>query len=206
MMCEDLPELERRPPARRERQMTTERAGLEACVPNQWRDRSDTPLMVELPAGEFVMGENPGDKYANDTERPAHEVQFSKSFALGKFPVTVGEFRRFHNEHAPEDNDDLPVVRVSWHDATAFCEWLTALTGRGYRLPSEAEWEYACRAGARSPFGTGGEITTKQANFLYDETGHRIGPGRRTSVGSYPPNQFGLHDLHGNVGEWVRDT
>jgi formylglycine-generating enzyme required for sulfatase activity len=162
--------------------------------------------MVELPAGEFVMGENAGDKYANDTERPAHRVRFKECFALGKFPVTVGEFRRFHQEHAPEDGDDLPVVQVSWHDATAFCEWLTALTGREYRLASEAEWEYACRAGTRTPFATGEEITTTQANFLYDEAGIRVGPGYRTSVGGYPPNQFGLHDLSGNVGEWVGDS
>jgi formylglycine-generating enzyme required for sulfatase activity len=173
---------------------------------HEWRDAEDLPLMVELPAGEFVMGENPGDKYANDTERPAHQVRFPGGFALGRFPVTVGEFRKFHHEHAPEEADDLPVVRVNWHDATAYCGWLTAFTGREYRLASEAEWEYACRAGTRNPFAVGDEITTRQANFLYDETGTRIGPGRRTPVGSYPPNQFGLHDLHGNVGEWVGDS
>jgi formylglycine-generating enzyme required for sulfatase activity len=79
------------------------------------------------------------------------------------------------------------------------------MTGREYRLASEAEWEYACRAGTRSAFATGEEMTATQANFLYDETGIRIGRGRRTPVGSYPPNQFGLHDLHGNVSEWVGD-
>jgi len=171
-----------------------------------WRDADDLPLMIELPAGEFVMGENAGDKYANDTERPAHRVRFKERFALGKFPVTVGEFRKFSCQHAPEDADNLPAARVNWQDATAFCEWLAALTGRAYRLPSEAEWEYACRAGTRSPFTTGEEIMTMQANFLYDESGIRVGPGRRTPVGSYPPNRFGLHDLHGNVGEWVGDS
>jgi formylglycine-generating enzyme required for sulfatase activity len=171
-----------------------------------WRDGLDSPMMVELPAGEFVMGETAGDKFANDTERPAHPVSFPGNIGLGKFPVTVGEFRKFRIDHAPEDADDLPVVRVNWHDAVAFCEWLTTLTGRAYRLPSEAEWEYACRAGTRSPFATGNEITTRQANFLYDETGLCVGTGRRTPVGSFPPNRFGFHDLHGNVGEWVTDN
>ena len=179
---------------------------LAPAAAREWRDGDDLPWMIELPAGEFVMGENSGDKYANDTERPAHRVQFAEKFALGKFPVTAGEFRKFRPRPAPEEADDLPVVRVNWHDAIAFCEWLTALAGREYRLASEAEWEYACRAAGLGPFTTGKEITATQANFLYDETGHRIGPGRRTPVGSYPPNRFGFHDLHGNVGEWVMDT
>jgi formylglycine-generating enzyme required for sulfatase activity len=179
---------------------------LTSAPTHAWRDADGLPWLIELPAGEFVMGENPGDKYANDTERPAHRVQFAEKFALGKFPVTVGEFRKFRHQHAPEEADNLPVVRLNWHDAVAFCEWLTALTGREYRLASEAEWEYACRAGTRSPFATGEEMTPTQANFLYDETGIRIGRGRRTPVGSYPPNQFGLYDLHGNVGEWVGDS
>ncbi len=165
-----------------------------------------TPLMAELSAGEFVMGENDGDKFANDTERPAHHVKFSNNFALGKFPVTVGEFRQFRPGHAPDEADDLPVVRVNCHEAAAYCEWLSAQTGRTCRLPSEAEWEFACRAGSRTPFTVGDEIATSEANYLYDETGMRIGIGRRSRAGSYPPNKFGLHDLHGNVCEWVQDT
>jgi formylglycine-generating enzyme required for sulfatase activity len=206
MMCKSFQRISssRRPEAHSD--VKRRQGPLTPAVAHEWRDAGGLPLMVKLPAGEFVMGENPGDKFANDTERPAHRVQFAERFALGKFPVTAGEFRKFRDGHAPEDADDLPVVRVNWHDATAFCEWLTALTGREYRLPSEAEWEYACRAGTRSPFTTGKEITTTQANFLYDETGIRIGRGHRTPVESYPPNRFGLHDLHGNVGEWVGDS
>jgi formylglycine-generating enzyme required for sulfatase activity len=171
-----------------------------------WRDAGETPLMVELPAGEFIMGENAGDKFANDTERPAHRVHIPPGLALGCFPVTTGEFRNFRPAHAPDDVDDLPAVHVNWHDAQAYCNWLRDRTGRAYRLPTEAEWEFACRAGSRMPFSCGDEITPADANFLLDEYGARIGVGRRTAVGCYPPNQFGLCDLHGNVCEWVEDT
>ncbi|HEX3890173.1 MAG TPA: formylglycine-generating enzyme family protein [Verrucomicrobiae bacterium] len=171
-----------------------------------WRDAVGLPGMVNLPAGEFVMGENVGDKFANDTERPTHRVNFANDFALGSFPVTVGEFGQFRSAHAPEEADDLPVVRVSWHDASAYCEWLSAQTGRSYRLPNEAEWEFACRAGSRAPFACGDVISPLLANYFYDEHGLRIGMGRRTPVGNYAPNIFGLFDLHGNVCEWLADA
>jgi formylglycine-generating enzyme required for sulfatase activity len=181
-------------------------ADQENGAPRTWHDAEGMPLMVEVPAGEFMMGENHGDKFSNDTERPSHRVTICANFALGKFPVTVGEFRRFYDDYAEEDNDALPVVRVNWRDATDFCQWLTERTGRKYRLPSEAEWEYACRAGAQTPFACGNEISTRDANFLHDENGARIGIGRRSAVGSYAPNGFGLHDMHGNVCEWIADT
>jgi formylglycine-generating enzyme required for sulfatase activity len=133
-------------------------------------------------------------------------VKISASFALGKFPVTTGEFRKFRGSHAPEEEDNLPVVCVSWRDADGYCEWLSEQSGREYRLPSEAEWEFACRAGSHTPFSGGDEISTDAANFLYDENGTPVGLGHRTPVGSYPPNDFGLHDMHGNVCEWVADT
>jgi formylglycine-generating enzyme required for sulfatase activity len=162
--------------------------------------------MVELPAGEFLMGENDGDKFANDTERPAHRVRIANGFALGCFPVTVGEFRRFRPGFAPGEADALPVVRVNWHAARAYCDWLTKRTGRVYRLPAEAEWEYACRAGSRTPFACGHELTPAVANYFYDEYGMRVGVGQRTPAGSYAANAFGLYDLHGNVNEWMADT
>ena len=101
---------------------------------------------------------------------------------------------------------DWPVVNVSWADAQAFCAWLSRETGDAFRLPTEAEWEYACRAGARAAFAVGDELTTADANFLYAEDGRQIGLGRRTPVGRYAPNAFGVHDLHGNVCEWVEDA
>jgi formylglycine-generating enzyme required for sulfatase activity len=179
---------------------------LTSAATGEWRDGNGFPSMIELPAGEFIMGENEGDKFANDTERPAHRVEISSPFALGKFPVTIGEFQKFRSEHLSEDASELPVVRVSWDDAVAYCDWLSEASGRAYRLPSEAEWEYACRAGSRAPFAGGDEISSDDANFLYDENGTRVGVGRRTTVGAFPPNFFGLHDMHGNVCEWVADS
>jgi formylglycine-generating enzyme required for sulfatase activity len=171
-----------------------------------WRDEEFTPWMIDLPAEEFVMGENAADKFANDTERPAHRVRFQDAFALGKFPVTVEEFHCFRPKHLPNDDGDLPVANVSWKDAVAYCEWLTKKTMRDYRLPSESEWEFACRANSRMPFSFGEIISIKSANFLFDENGLRVGIGHRTSVEAYLPNRFGFHDFHGNVCEWVADT
>ena len=164
------------------------------------------PKLVKLPVGAFVMGETSDDKFATDTERPAHRVIFNHAFALGKFPVAVGEYRAFAPDHAPGDDPQWPVVNVSWNDAQAYCAWLRNETGDSFRLPSEAEWEYACRAGAQSPFAMGIEITPADANFLYNEQGARTGVGRRTPVRQYAANGFGVYDLHGNVCEWVEDS
>jgi formylglycine-generating enzyme required for sulfatase activity len=163
------------------------------------------PALVGLPAGSFIMGATDDDKFVTDTERPAHRVAIAHRFALGRFPVTVGEYRAFAPRHAPGDNPDWPVVNVSWDDAQAFCAWLASIAGQPFRLPSEAEWEYACRAGTRTSFIGSGEITPDDANFLYSEEGQRIGLGQRTPVGRYAPNAFGLYDLLGNVCEWVED-
>ncbi len=179
---------------------------IRSCTSPVWRDLADSPLMVKLPGNEFVMGENVGDKFSNDTERPAHRVGFASDFAVSRDPVTVGQFRAFQPGHRSGDEGELPVVWVNWREALAYCEWLSGRAGREYRLPSEAEWEYACRAGSRTPFASGEELSPAQANYYYDEQGQRVGLGRRTSVGSYPANAFGLHDLHGNVCEWVADA
>jgi formylglycine-generating enzyme required for sulfatase activity len=167
-------------------------------------DSISQPDMVMLPGGEFTMGESSGDKFANDTERPAHHVSVAP-FRLARFVVTVGEYRAFCPKHEPDEDSQLPVVNVSWNDACAYCDWLSAQLGRRYRLPSEAEWEYACRAGTTTPFAFGNEITPREANFLYSEAGERVGPGRPTHPGAYPANAFGLYDMHGNVCEWVDD-
>jgi formylglycine-generating enzyme required for sulfatase activity len=169
-------------------------------------ERPKAPALVELPRGVFTMGETGDDKFATDTERPAHRVVIAHRFALGRFPVTVGEFRDFAPRHAPDDNPDWPVVNVSWDEARAFCDWLRLSTGQPYRLPSEAEWEYACRGGARTSFANGNDLAPSEANFLYAEDGRRVGPGRRTPAGRYAPNALGLHDLLGNVCEWVEDA
>jgi formylglycine-generating enzyme required for sulfatase activity len=159
-----------------------------------------------LPTGEFIMGETKHDKFSTDTERPAHRVDISRPFAIGRFPVTVGEFRAIFPAHAPHDDPTLPAVNLCWDEASAYCEALSLHTGEEYRLPSEAEWEYACRAGSRTAFFTGSELTVHQANYLYSEAGQRVGRGSRTALGHYEPNAFGVHDLHGNVCEWVVDV
>jgi formylglycine-generating enzyme required for sulfatase activity len=164
------------------------------------------PPMVRIPPGSFVMGETVNDKFTTDTERPAHTVVIAREFQLGCFPVTVGEYRAFSPGHATDDDPTWPVVNVSWQEARDYCAWLQKGTGDSFRLPSEAEWEYACRAGTRSPFATGMEITPAEANFFYAEDGAHVGIGSRAAVGCYASNAFGLWDLHGNVCEWVEDT
>lgn len=161
--------------------------------------------LVALPPGAFTMGTGPDDRFATDTERPPHAVSIAQRFALGRHPVSVAEFRVYAPAHAPDDASDLPVVNVCWHDAIAFCRWMAGRSGHAYRLPSEAEWEYACRAGTTTPFAPGEDLGPTHANFLHSEAGDRVGPGRRTPSGRHAANGFGLHDLHGNVCEWVQD-
>lgn len=170
--------------------------------------------MVELASGSFLMGENPNDKFANATERPSHMVSFRHRFAIARKPMTNGLYRQFRPDHAAGESDALPTVNVTWDDAIEFCEWINAQSHDQsgaesaplFRLPSEAEWEYACRAGSQEPFSTGSDLTLEQANFLYSEEGLRIGLGFRTIPGSYPANAAGIYDMHGNVCEWVVDA
>ncbi|MDD5200618.1 MAG: SUMF1/EgtB/PvdO family nonheme iron enzyme [Terrimicrobiaceae bacterium] len=171
-----------------------------------WNDGARRPAMIDLPMGIYRMGEHPDDKFANDTERPAHQVDIGYPLALGRFPVTVAEFAEFRGTGHSAEAADLPVAGANWDDATAYCAWLRGTTGRAYRLPSESEWEYAAAAGSRHPFPNGDVITPADANFYYDEQGNRIGLGRLTPVGSYAPNAFGLCDMIGNVCEWVADA
>jgi formylglycine-generating enzyme required for sulfatase activity len=164
------------------------------------------PNCVALPLGEFMMGETKHDKFSTDTERPAHRVEFMHRFVLGEFPVTIEQFRLVFPQHAPDEDPSLPVVNVSWDDAVAYCDALAVRTGTPFRLPSEAEWEFACRAGSRLTFSTGSDLKPEQANFLYSESGDKIGRGHRNARGEFPANAFGLYDLHGNVCEWVSDV
>jgi uncharacterized protein (TIGR02996 family) len=177
-----------------------------------------------IPSGVFLMGSPPDEAERMDDEQQ-HEVEITRPFGLGVHPVTVGQFASFaratgygqtdwQNPGFPQD-DRHPVVKVSWDDAQAFCAWLTKTeSGRVYRLPTEAEWEYACRAGAPEayPFHVGQplhSLSSTQANFDggFPYGGGAQGPylGRTTPVGSYPPNAWGLYDLHGNVRELCAD-
>jgi formylglycine-generating enzyme required for sulfatase activity len=177
-----------------------------------------------IPPGAFLMGSPPDEAWHSDDEQQ-HEVEIMRAFGLGAHPVTVGQFRAFAQATGygqtdwqapgfPQD-DSHPVVNVSWQDAQAFGAWLTQTeSGRVYRLPSEAEWEYACRAGAPEAYPVHvGEplhsLSSTQANFNGKGPygGAAKGPAlrRTTPVGSYPPNAWGLFDLHGNVCEWCAD-
>jgi formylglycine-generating enzyme required for sulfatase activity len=174
------------------------------------------PEMVVIPAGSFVMGSPEEEEWCSPFEGPQHEVKFAHSFALGCYPVTFEEYDHFcaemGREKPPDENwgrGPRPVINVSWEDAQAYCTWLSEATGAPYRLPSEAEWEYACRAGTTTPFWTGATITTKQANYdgNYTYGAGRAGKYRRSStpVDTFEANFWGLHDMHGNVWEWVED-
>ena len=163
------------------------------------------PLLTVIPAGRFLMGSPESEPERIEDEGPQHEVIIAQPFALGVYTVTFSEYERFCEaigSETPDDNDwgreYRPVINVSWRNVQAYCDWLSEQTGQSYRLPSEAEWEYACRAGTQTPYYTGGTINSDQANFgkKHEKT---------LPVGSFAPNAFGLYDMHGNVWEWMQD-
>ncbi|MCL1469370.1 caspase, EACC1-associated type [Argonema antarcticum] len=174
--------------------------------------------MVCIPGGTFTMGSPETEKESLDSERPQHQVTI-KPFFMGKNTVTQAQWKVVAN--LPKVNLDLnsdpsrfkganrPVECVSWYDAVEFCARLSRHTGKTYRLPSESEWEYACRAGTTTPFSFGETITSELANYNGNYT-YGSGPKGKdrqetTPVGSFPPNTFGIYDMHGNVWEWCAD-
>lgn len=166
--------------------------------------------MVEIPPGSFQMGSLPGEKGHIANEEPQHMVKVP-AFFIGRFAVTQEQYQQVMDDNPSEFKEAKhPVHNVSWHHAEDFCEKLRQRTGREYRLPSEAEWEYACRAGTTTPFHFGETITGKLANYnssakyASELTGEHL--KKTTPVGSFPPNAFGLYDMHGNVREWCADT
>lgn len=174
------------------------------------------PEMVALPAGAFLMGSPGGEKDRGEGEGPQHRVTIGYRFALGRYPVTFAEYDHFCAATERKNPGDggagrgrRPIINVTWRDTVAYCAWLAKETGQPYRLPSEAEWEYACRAGTTTRYSCGDEITKKQANFGYHARGVMSFFGGRaltTVVGGYPPNPWGLYDMHGNIWEWVEDV
>lgn len=163
------------------------------------------PEMVLIPEGTFLMG-SPETETARRENEHQHEVTISKPFGLGMYPVTFDEYDYFCDQtgrEKPDDEgwgrDDRPVIHVSHYDALAYCSWLSEATGRQYHLPSEAQWEYACRAGTTTAYAVGDQITYREANF-----DARI-KGQTSVVGSYQANAWGLRDMHGNVWEWCAD-
>ncbi len=212
--------------------------------PGEWlpgkvfRDGDGFPEMVVIPAGEFVMGSPESEAGRRADEGPQHTVRIGKHFALGRFAVTVGDFKRYVQasgyrtaaERNPAEgirawnaaerrwvwlegtswrdpgfaqDDRHPVVGVSWTDALAYVKWLGEKSGMAYRLPSEAEWEYAARAGTTTAYPWGNEPGSARAKFFGSRSEWS---GKGTSpIGSFAANAFGLHDMIGNAWEWLQD-
>ena len=175
-----------------------------------FRDCPDCPEMVVIPAGSFTMGSAAREAGRGLDEWPQRAVDL-KRFGAGKYEVTFDEWDACVAAggcaHRPQDSlgwgrGRRPVINVSWRDAQSYVRWLSQETGRRYRLLTEAEWEYAARAGSPAAYHTGDRISPDQANFRGAGGGYR---GQTLEVGGFAANRWGLHDVHGNVREWVQD-
>jgi formylglycine-generating enzyme required for sulfatase activity len=174
--------------------------------------------MLAIPSGTFLMGAPEGEPESRDNERPQHEVTVP-AFFMGRYPVTQAQWRVVAGYPVVERNlnpdpsdfqgNDLPVEQISWLDAIEFCQRLSNQTGQLYRLPSEAEWEYACRAGTQTPFYFGETLTPELANYdgnhTYNDGPKGVYRESTTPVGTFPANAWGLCDMHANVWEWCQD-
>ena len=171
------------------------------------------PTMVAIPAGSFRMGcVSRVDCRSN--ELPVHAVTLAKPLALSKFEVTCADFGRFARATAREQTEQpsscdeessVPIVNVTWDDAVAYAEWLSSQTSRPYRLPSEAEWEYAARAGTNTRYSWGNSVGVERANCYGCRSRANRDQRGTVAVGSFRANPWGLHDMHGNAWEWVSD-
>jgi formylglycine-generating enzyme required for sulfatase activity len=169
------------------------------------------PEMVVVPPGDFVMGSATNEEGRTNSESPQHKVTIAAPFAVSKFEVTFDEWDACatYGDCHPQILDNgfgrgrKPVINVSWYDAQRYAAWLSKMTGKSYRLLSEAEWEYAARAGTKTSYSWGDEIGKSKANCL--GCGSEWDGKQTAPDGSFAANEFGLHDMHGNVSEWVED-
>jgi uncharacterized protein (TIGR02996 family) len=166
-------------------------------------------IFTLIPPGSFIMG-SPQDEQGRDNDETQHRVTLTHGFWMSVHQVTQRQWKTLMPEN-PSDfpGEDQPVEQLSWHDCKTFVDTLSRRQGRTFRLATEAEWEYACRAGTSTTFFFGDSITTDLANYDGNRSYGRGGRGeyrnRTTPVGSFAPNAFGLYDMHGNVWEWVAD-
>ena len=166
--------------------------------------------LVYIPPGEFMMGSPSKELQRGSDEGPQHQVKITSGFYMGTTEVTQFQYEQIMNKNPSHfKGQNNPVEMVSWYDVVEFCKKLSEKEGKTYRLPTEAEWEYACRAGTTTPFYTGETISTDQANYdgnyFYGNGAKGVCRKRTIDVGSFPPNAFGLYDMHGNVKEWCQD-
>ncbi|MBD2293293.1 formylglycine-generating enzyme family protein [Anabaena sphaerica FACHB-251] len=162
--------------------------------------------MAAIPGGSFMMGSPENEEGRSDSESPQHQVTVP-SFFMGKYPITQAQYQVIMGENDSSfKGDNRPVEQVDWINAVAFCEKLSQKIGKPYRLPSEAEWEYACRAGTTTPFHFGETMTIDLANYWPRLTNPDGVKDETTVVGSFGiANNFGLYDMHGNLCEWCQD-
>jgi len=184
-----------------------------AGAPSEFQDCADCPRMVVIPAGEFTMGSPPEELNA-ETQ---HRVVIGAPFAVSKFEITFDEWDACAKDdgcggYRPEDEGwgrgQRPAINISWEDAKSYVTWLGRKTGKPYRLLSEAEWEYAARAGTTTMFSFGATLSAAQANYNSSDYGSAASDANRqqtVTVGKFPSNDFGLHEMHGNASEWVED-
>lgn len=166
--------------------------------------------LVYVPSGSFRLGSPPDEKLRDEDEEPRKRVRMS-SFWLSRSPITQAQYRRVMGVNpAYFRGDNLPVERVNWHQAQEFCAQVSSRLGKSIRLPSEAQWEYACRAQSETTFTFGPTLNSQIANYRATSTYAEESPGifrqTTTPVGMFPANAWGLYDLHGNVWEWCEDT
>ena len=166
------------------------------------KDCAACPPLISLPAGQFTMGSSTSDP----SERPAHKVTLTTSFAIGKYEVTVGQWNACADARACQRSaqaNEAPVRDVSWDDVQQYLKWLSATSGQPYRLLTEAEWEYAARGGTTTAYWWGDKLVPGKANCK--ECGPPWQVGAPANAGSFGANPFGLHDMNGSVWEWVSD-
>ncbi|MGB3508345.1 MAG: SUMF1/EgtB/PvdO family nonheme iron enzyme, partial [Microcoleaceae cyanobacterium] len=166
--------------------------------------------MVYIPGGTFIMGSPENEAGRHDNESPQHKVTL-QPFFMSKYPITQSQYQAIMGKNPSHfKGGNRPVEFVSWYDTTEFCQKLSQKTGKNYRLPSESQWEYACRGGTTTPFYFGETITSELANYdgNYPYGNAPKGKYRKqtTDVGNFPPNAFGLYDMYGNVWEWCQDV